>query len=112
MGGQSQDQQSPSVHRPGRLRPHRHQHQRQEQREEKFEYGSREADQAAQKLQSLGAMVYPPGNKTAIDWGILAGGLQYAIHRFHMVSFSLRYQLGLHHCCISVSVSDYKLCAR
>ncbi|KAA6425260.1 MAG: 26S protease regulatory [Trebouxia sp. A1-2] len=44
-----------------------------EREEEKFEYGSQEADQAAQQLQSLGTMVYPPGNKAAIDWGILAG---------------------------------------
>ncbi|KAL3159723.1 hypothetical protein ABBQ38_010129 [Trebouxia sp. C0009 RCD-2024] len=41
--------------------------------EEKFEYGSRRADQAAQKLQSLGAMVYPPTNQETFDWGILAG---------------------------------------
>lgn len=41
--------------------------------EEKFEYGSREADQAAKQLQDLGAMVYPPGNKDTIDWGMLAG---------------------------------------
>ena len=62
-------------HRP-RLTPRHHQRQPLqglEQEEEKFEYGSREADQAAQKLQSLGAMVYPPGNKAAIDWGVLAG---------------------------------------
>ena len=44
--------------------------------EEKFEYGSREADQAAQKLQSLGAMVYPPGKEGTFDWGILAGPAQ------------------------------------
>ena len=48
--------------------------------EEKFEYGSWEADQAAQKLQSLGTMVYPPGNKAAIDWGILAGGVSPTLH--------------------------------
>lgn len=41
--------------------------------EERFEYGSRQADAAAKKLQSLGTLVYPPGNKQAIDWGILAG---------------------------------------
>ena len=47
-----------------------------------FEYGSREADAAAQKLKSLGAIVYPPGNKAAIDWGILAGegSLPYLSH--------------------------------
>ena len=44
--------------------------------EEKFEYGSREAGQAAQTLQSLGAMVYPPANKDTFDWGILAGAAQ------------------------------------
>lgn len=48
--------------------------------EEQFEYGSWEADQAAQKLQSLGTMVYPPGNKAAIDWGILAGGVSPTLH--------------------------------
>ncbi|KAL3157699.1 hypothetical protein ABBQ32_012133 [Trebouxia sp. C0010 RCD-2024] len=41
--------------------------------EEKFEYGSRRADQAAQKLQSLGAMVYRPTNQDTFDWGVLAG---------------------------------------
>lgn len=41
--------------------------------EKKSEYGSREADQAAKQLQDLGAMVYPPGNKDTIDWGMLAG---------------------------------------
>lgn len=37
------------------------------------QYGSPEADAAVQKLQSMGATVYPPGNKDAIDWGVLAG---------------------------------------
>ncbi|DBA82674.1 TPA: hypothetical protein ACH3X1_006917 [Trebouxia sp. C0004] len=58
---------------PGQQRRQPLQGQSQETEEEKFEYGSWEADQAAQKLQSLGTMVYPPGNKAAIDWGILAG---------------------------------------
>ena len=40
------------------------------------QYGSPEADAAVQKLQSMGATVYPPGNKDAIDWGALAGGVQ------------------------------------
>lgn len=44
-----------------------------EEAEETFEYGSRRADQAAQKLQSLGAVVYPPKNQDTFDWGILAG---------------------------------------
>lgn len=43
---------------------------------DKFEFGSREADQAAQKLQSLGAMVYSPGKEGTFDWGILAGPAQ------------------------------------
>ena len=43
---------------------------------EKSEYGSREADQAAQQLQSLGAIVYPPGKGGTFDWGILAGAAQ------------------------------------
>lgn len=46
-----------------------------EEEERVYEYGSQQADQAAQKLQSLGAMVYPPGNKDTIDWGILAGAV-------------------------------------
>ena len=40
------------------------------------QYGSPEADAAVQKLQSMGATVYPPGNKDAIDWGALAGMVQ------------------------------------
>lgn len=40
------------------------------------QYGSPEADAAVQKLQSMGATVYPPGNKDAIDWGVLAGEVQ------------------------------------
>ena len=44
-----------------------------EEEERVYQYGSQQADQAAQKLQSLGAMVYPPGSRETIDWGILAG---------------------------------------
>ncbi len=62
---------------PGQQRRQPLQGQSQETVEEKFEYGSREA---AQKLQSLGTMVYPPGNKAAIDWGILAGGVSHTFH--------------------------------
>ena len=51
--------------------------QPQAEEKEKFEYGSRQADAAAKKLQSLGTLVYPPGNKQAIDWGILAGNGQH-----------------------------------
>ena len=40
------------------------------------QYGSPEADAAVQNLQSMGATVYPPGNKDAIDWGALAGEVQ------------------------------------
>ena len=77
MHQQPQDQQGlPASRQRPRLTPRQQQRQPlqgHEQEEEKFEYGSREADQAAKKLQSLGAMVYPSGNKAAIDWGILAG---------------------------------------
>lgn len=44
--------------------------------EEKFEFGSREADQAAHELHSLGCIVYPPGQQGTFDWGILAGAAQ------------------------------------
>ena len=37
-------------------------------------YGSRKKDEAVQKLQALGAKVYPPEAKDVMDWGILAGG--------------------------------------
>lgn len=40
-----------------------------------YAYGSAAADQAVQKLQSLGAKVYPPEAKDVMDWGVLAGGL-------------------------------------
>ena len=33
----------------------------------------RKAKEAATKLQELGAIVYPPGDKQAVEWGILAG---------------------------------------
>ena len=33
----------------------------------------RKAKEAATKLQELGATVYPPGDKHAVEWGILAG---------------------------------------
>ncbi len=85
-GEQPQDPQGfpAELHRPrlipGQQRRQPLQGQSHESQEEKFEYGSWEADQAARKLQSLGTMVYPPGNKAAIDWGILAGGV---LHTFH-----------------------------
>ena len=40
------------------------------------DYGSRAANDAAQKLESLGASVYPPEAKDTMDWGILAGKLR------------------------------------
>ena len=36
-------------------------------------FGSPAADQAVQKLEALGAKVYPPESKDVMDWGILAG---------------------------------------
>lgn len=74
---------------PGQQRRQPLQGQSQETVEEKFEYGSWEADQAAQKLQSLGTMVYPPGNKAAIDWGILAGGVSHTFHACCLASRNL-----------------------
>ena len=37
------------------------------------DYGSLEANRAVKKLEHLGAIVYPPGNKEEVDWGLLAG---------------------------------------
>ena len=57
---------------PGRASP---QGTAEDEVEEKHEFGSREADQAARKLQELGAIVYPAGDKQAVEWGMLAGSL-------------------------------------
>ena len=65
------------VHPPSATRlPQFQKHQRNGSAEgvkEKFKYGTRKADQAAQLLQSLGALVYPPAKGGTLDWGILAG---------------------------------------
>ena len=37
------------------------------------DYGSSQANAAVKKLEKLGAIVYPPGEKGAVDWGLLAG---------------------------------------
>lgn len=39
------------------------------------DYGSPQANAAVQRLEKLGAVVYPPGSKDAVDWGVLAGAL-------------------------------------
>ena len=61
---------SPSMRQKMQRREYRDEAPKQE---EEFEYGSKEADQAVEKLQELGAIVHPPGNKDSIDWGMLAG---------------------------------------
>ena len=37
------------------------------------DYGSATANAAVKRIEKLGASVYPPGNKDAVDWGVLAG---------------------------------------
>jgi hypothetical protein len=37
------------------------------------DFGSPQANAAVKKLEKLGAIVYPPGNKDSVDWGLLAG---------------------------------------
>lgn len=37
------------------------------------DYGSKQANEAVKQLQQLGAIVYPPGEKREVDWGLLAG---------------------------------------
>lgn len=37
------------------------------------DYGSLQANEAVKQLQQLGAVVYPPGEKKEVDWGLLAG---------------------------------------
>ena len=47
------------------------------------DWGSQSAAAAVKKLQSMGAQVFPPGSKTDIDWGVLAGILDAVVgHMF------------------------------
>lgn len=46
--------------------------------EDQIDYGSSEANEAVKQLQQLGAIVYPPGLKGEVDWGLLAGDQLFA----------------------------------
>lgn len=86
----------------------------QSQEEVTFEYGSKEADQAAKKLQELGAMVYPPGNKAAIDWGMLAGTVICNVNGNGEVGNKLELMLMctlLHIGVVSMSLTSHQLAA-
>mmetsp|Transcript_2765 Transcript_2765/g.6076 ORF Transcript_2765/g.6076 Transcript_2765/m.6076 type:complete len:500 (+) Transcript_2765:127-1626(+) len=45
----------------------------QQQQQEEEVWGSKKAVQAVRQLRSMGAQVFPPGNKEVMDWGVLAG---------------------------------------
>jgi len=44
-----------------------------QQQQEEEVWGSKKAVQAVRQLRSMGAQVFPPGNKEVMDWGVLAG---------------------------------------